>query len=152
MGTERANQPSMPLADNNKVGQLSDVQIMSQRASRPCLLVQWMMVDRRDHWSTRSHSPLSAQRLRLFSEGKEMSIRSKSNYWRVFNVVMGRDCCAGVGSDETAAVRFRLCCGAVRLLNNARTNEGGNTYAAAGLRGLSCLSSATRFCVEGQWP
>ena len=58
-----------------------------------------------------------------------------------------------VGSNETAAAGFRLRCGAERLLSNDRTDEGGNIYATAGLRGSSCLSSTVRHtcAVEGQW-
>ena len=50
----------------------------------------------------------------------------------------------GVGSNEAAAAGFRLRCVAELLLSNDRTDEGGNTKAAAGLRGLSYLSSTIR--------
>jgi hypothetical protein len=51
----------------------------------------------------------------------------------------GRDCCVGVGSNETAAAGFRLRCGAERLLTNDRTDE-----EQASMRGLSCLPSTIR--------
>ena len=55
----------------------------------------------------------------------------EANLRRVFDVVMGRGLLRGVDSDETAAAGFRLRCGAVWLLSKGRTDEGGNTYAAA---------------------
>jgi len=45
-----------------------------------------------------------------------------------------------VGTDETAAVRFRLHCGVVWLLSNDRTDEEENMYAAAGIGGLARFS------------
>ena len=56
-----------------------------------------------------------------------------------------RDCCVRVGSNKAAAA------GAVRLLSNDQTDEGGNTYATAGLRGLSCLSSTIRHFLCSGW-
>ena len=35
---------------------------VGQPTSHPCVLMQRMVLDRRDRWPTRSHSPLSAQR------------------------------------------------------------------------------------------
>ena len=41
---------------------LTMFKLATQPASHPCVRMQWMVVERRDHWPTRSHSPLSAQR------------------------------------------------------------------------------------------
>ena len=54
----------------------------------------------------------------------------------MFDVVIGQGL-HGVGSNGTAAAGFRSRYSAVRLLSSDRTDEEENTYATAGLGGLS---------------
>ena len=61
-GTEGTSQPSMPLANNVQVGRLCDVQSMSPSEPHTCVLMQWMVLESRDRWPTRSQCRLSVQR------------------------------------------------------------------------------------------
>ena len=86
-------------------------------------------------------------RTRAIREGKKTSIRRKSNSQKGVQR-RPRSGIAAWGLDQTRRPQLDFVCVVERcgfsVLSNDRTDEGGNTYATAGLRGLSCLYSTIR--------